>query len=89
MLWNFRAARQSQSYSYHDTLVSGYSHTMIGPSPESTADTPPPPVSPGPFLNERVAQVRDVQVGRALVGTRPRLKHRQGYFEFARFTFAF
>lgn len=51
-----KAAKQSQSYSYHDTLVSGYSHTMIGPSPESTADTPLPPGSPGPFLDERMAQ---------------------------------
>ena len=68
LLWNFRAARQSQSYSYHDTLVSGYSHTMIGPSADSTPDTPPPPGSPGPFLDERMAQVRNVKVGRALVG---------------------
>ena len=54
---NFRAARQSQSYSYHDTLVSGYSHTMMGPSPEAPADSPPPPSSPGPFIDERIVQV--------------------------------
>jgi len=50
-----KAARQSQSYSYHDTLVSGYSHTMMGTSPGATADTPPPPNSPGPFIDERMS----------------------------------
>ena len=54
---NNRAARHSQSYSYHDTLVSGYSHTMMGTSPGATADTPPPPNSPGPFIDERMVQV--------------------------------